>query len=411
MNIVRLWELGWPGISSRRGRLIECRCYREALAAARGHYREAMLAAGRGYTPEEIEKTPAARAIDTMLIVVDQATREIDLGIAAPERHVLEQLQEVRGRLTEESVDHFVHSQTCDEVITMLLGRRPRRPFDLTRAHVPCHHESAIRDVADDPHHPVSFETSWRTSNVLDLARTIREDWHFDRLPILADALMDAGCADEYILGHCHDPGANHGPGCWIIDGLLAAEIAPESECHAVPEPENDETEAVREGEPGVVFVQLLDRDRWREVPVARARRRQGPPHSAPSRRVRPRVAVPLLPARQAKPPAVASASGAWQTCSVLVGLLLTFLLHHRRSDEPGFKFDYPWQRPPMTLPVARAEPTASWHDIKHSLKLDGAAIRLPPNFLPPTPMSAGERRVSGCAGPLSTQIDTPTEW
>ena len=42
----------------------------------------------------------------------------------------------------------------------------------------------------------------------------------FERLPILADALEEAGCTDAAILGHLRGPGP-HVRGCWVIDLLL----------------------------------------------------------------------------------------------------------------------------------------------------------------------------------------------
>jgi hypothetical protein len=51
------------------------------------------------------------------------------------------------------------------------------------------------------------------------MAQAIYEGWAFDRLPILADALEDAGCTDEALLGHCRQPG-EHFRGCWAIDLL-----------------------------------------------------------------------------------------------------------------------------------------------------------------------------------------------
>lgn len=60
----------------------------------------------------------------------------------------------------------------------------------------------------------------WRTADVKALARAIDREHRFDALPILADALQEAGCADERILSHCR--GANaHVPGCWVIDVAL----------------------------------------------------------------------------------------------------------------------------------------------------------------------------------------------
>ena len=61
------------------------------------------------------------------------------------------------------------------------------------------------------------------TSTVLALAGEIYEDRAFDRLPILADALQDAGCEDKDVLTHCRQPGG-HSRGCWVMDVLLGKE-------------------------------------------------------------------------------------------------------------------------------------------------------------------------------------------
>jgi hypothetical protein len=77
----------------------------------------------------------------------------------------------------------------------------------------------------------VAFETArgrpfpvvrpeWRTSVVLDLAAAIDRDAGFDRLPILADALQDAGLEDPDVLGHCRQPWP-HDRGCWVVDLVL----------------------------------------------------------------------------------------------------------------------------------------------------------------------------------------------
>ena len=63
----------------------------------------------------------------------------------------------------------------------------------------------------------------WRTSNVTALAQAIYDDRAFDRLPILADALEDAGCTDADILNHCRQPG-EHVRGCWVVDLVLGKE-------------------------------------------------------------------------------------------------------------------------------------------------------------------------------------------
>jgi hypothetical protein len=47
------------------------------------------------------------------------------------------------------------------------------------------------------------------------------ESRDFGPVPILADALQDAGCADEDILNHCRAASGVHVRGCWVIDLLL----------------------------------------------------------------------------------------------------------------------------------------------------------------------------------------------
>jgi hypothetical protein len=59
----------------------------------------------------------------------------------------------------------------------------------------------------------------WRGGTVARLARVIYEDRRFADLPVLADALEEAGCADPVLLAHCRS-GAEHVRGCWVIDLL-----------------------------------------------------------------------------------------------------------------------------------------------------------------------------------------------
>jgi hypothetical protein len=80
-----------------------------------------------------------------------------------------------------------------------------------------------VRDIFGNPYRPVTFDPHWHTSDVLGLARAIYDDRAFDRLPILADALMDAGCADEQVHGHCRGEGP-HVRGCWVVDLVLGKE-------------------------------------------------------------------------------------------------------------------------------------------------------------------------------------------
>jgi hypothetical protein len=78
-----------------------------------------------------------------------------------------------------------------------------------------------LRDIFGNPYASVTFAPRWLTADVVGLARGIYEDRAFDRMPILADALLDAGVEDERVLAHCRSA-TPHVKGCWLIDGLLS---------------------------------------------------------------------------------------------------------------------------------------------------------------------------------------------
>ena len=85
-------------------------------------------------------------------------------------------------------------------------------------------HEAAqaavLRDIFGNPFRPVTADRSWLTSTVVSLAQGIYAERAFDRLPILADALQDAGCEHADVLEHCRGPGP-HARGCWVVDLVL----------------------------------------------------------------------------------------------------------------------------------------------------------------------------------------------
>jgi hypothetical protein len=80
-----------------------------------------------------------------------------------------------------------------------------------------------LRDLFGNPFRPGSADPSWLTPTAVALAQTIYADRAFDRLPLLADALMDAGCDSEDILTHCRSAGP-HVRGCWVVDLVLGLE-------------------------------------------------------------------------------------------------------------------------------------------------------------------------------------------
>lgn len=80
-----------------------------------------------------------------------------------------------------------------------------------------------IRDIFGNPFQPVHVDQAWREWSggiVVRLAKTIYDERRYGDLPILADALEEAGCRDGRMLAHCRQL-ARHVRGCWVLDALL----------------------------------------------------------------------------------------------------------------------------------------------------------------------------------------------
>jgi len=79
---------------------------------------------------------------------------------------------------------------------------------------------SLLLDIFGNPFRPVTLDPAWKTPKVLALAQSVYAKPAFERLPILADNLEEAGCSDTQVLAHCRQLGA-HVRGCWVVDSIL----------------------------------------------------------------------------------------------------------------------------------------------------------------------------------------------
>jgi hypothetical protein len=78
-----------------------------------------------------------------------------------------------------------------------------------------------LREVFGNPFRPVAVDPAWLRWNdgtVAKLASVIHDERRFADLPVLADALEEAGCSRADLLGHCRAGG--HVLGCWALDAL-----------------------------------------------------------------------------------------------------------------------------------------------------------------------------------------------
>jgi hypothetical protein len=85
-------------------------------------------------------------------------------------------------------------------------------------------HLAYFHDIVRNPFRPVAFDPAWRTDTAVSLSRGMYEARDFAAMPVLADALQDAGCDCDDVLTHCRDPHQVHVRGCRVVDLVLGKE-------------------------------------------------------------------------------------------------------------------------------------------------------------------------------------------
>jgi hypothetical protein len=84
----------------------------------------------------------------------------------------------------------------------------------------------ALRDLVGNPFRPLTIDPAWLARNdgaAVRLAQTTYEERRWEVLPVLADALEEAGCTEANLIAHCRQVGP-HYRGCWAVDAVLALE-------------------------------------------------------------------------------------------------------------------------------------------------------------------------------------------
>ena len=174
---------------------------------------------------------PVLNREEAALTLVRQCLRDVAEGAQEPSKAIMDFYQEVYRDLQWESwvgvlpeawgIRHLASWSYRYEEVHELLAAGYHTPGGAEEAITNLDREVlafAVPWVRNDARG--QLDPSWQTPNVLALAHTIDEDRCFERLPILAGALMDAGCENAEILEHCHGEG-RHVHGCWVVDLLL----------------------------------------------------------------------------------------------------------------------------------------------------------------------------------------------
>ncbi len=117
-----------------------------------------------------------------------------------------------------------VASRDIDEVLEVvgsgLVVGKTRADYEQKLRQKQVRQSAWLRDIFGNPFQRTLLSSSWRTTNVTTLANAIYQEHNFEDLPILADAVEEAGCTDAAVLGHLRGAGP-HVRGCWALDLVL----------------------------------------------------------------------------------------------------------------------------------------------------------------------------------------------
>jgi hypothetical protein len=148
--------------------------------------------------------------------------------LKAAETAILTDLQATKG------AEHLVHCKAMREAASWFVwyatladaqfaATRVTRWTEQTEGHALEREAQCrlLRDIFGNPFGRAVLSSAWLSPRVTSLAHRIYETRSFDRLPLLAGALTEAGCNITDILDHCREP-AEHARGCWVLDLLRA---------------------------------------------------------------------------------------------------------------------------------------------------------------------------------------------
>jgi hypothetical protein len=210
--------------SDRKLRLFACACCRQVLNPFAPPLAVRAVAAAEAFADGEL----GASALATVREVVAQATQAAN---AEDRQRGTGYLSHLLKGCTSVCTASGTRSagEVADDVRRAAAGAVTDAPVFQTEHHSNRSPEwvaelasqaDLLRDIFGNPFRPVTFSPAWRTDTAVALARQMYEGRDFSAMPILADALQDAGCDNADILNHCRGPGP-HVRGCWVVDLVL----------------------------------------------------------------------------------------------------------------------------------------------------------------------------------------------
>jgi hypothetical protein len=178
------------------------------------------------------------RAVEVAERFADGEASEAELAAAraAIQSRRRESVSDLARRVAEEqpsTAAWFTYQTACR--LSMVAQRQASKHWELTGAGSEADQQRLfrqmvekslsllLRDLIGNPFHPVELDPAWLRWNngcVVALAGANYERRDFGSMPILADALEEAGCDNQEVLDHCR-LSVEHVRGCWVVDAVL----------------------------------------------------------------------------------------------------------------------------------------------------------------------------------------------
>jgi hypothetical protein len=232
------WINGQVRVSERMLRLFSCACCRRVENFVKDDLVQRVLSVVESHVDglaSDDELRVAADAIELAWHKgYDEAARTmpadsvVSFSTPIPSLHLIEAAAYTAGRtpggfMTGRWIGLAMHvAMQCRIAVMYAASEFGKDQRPVTQA-VLGTHLNFLRDCLGNPFRTVSLNTAWLAWNdgiIPKLAQSIYEERTFERMPILADALEEAGCTNTEILNHCRHH-AEHVRGCWVVNLIL----------------------------------------------------------------------------------------------------------------------------------------------------------------------------------------------
>jgi hypothetical protein len=223
-------RIGWARGGKRRQRLYACACCRRAWHLFDERERGVVEVAERAADGQASRQQLATAAVDA-----EASRRERDGDVRSAKQPTEAAMNETRMRMllahaltsvTSYWLSFSAGWPTMSVAAALVMSEQAQGTAALQAAMrlEQRRHADLLRDIFRNPFRPaLPFDRSAlvpKGSHVERVARTIYDERRWDEMPVLADALEEAGCADADLLDHCR-AATPHARGCWAVDLIL----------------------------------------------------------------------------------------------------------------------------------------------------------------------------------------------